>query len=372
VLQDIMYALNYFAIGWIGLVFFFIFLRVIFRAKIKRSNFKVSICITILAFAIFAFNYEPTIYTDLYRHYEVLNLIRNNVMSFYYSYELITSFLFEIVAKTQYNQLLPFIVTIIRYSLFFIIIYLYVKSYQIGSYYINLFLFFHFAFLPLIESISGVRYYFAITVLGYGLIYEFFIKRNLVNKISIISPLLIHTASSMYLALRVLVSNKLYKIIKPFRFILLFWSLFYIQISELLQTIGLTYTDTASNLLTYYVEEDRAISLNLTIARSIMVILIYIMFFVIKKNDKENYIKNHKYYSFIELVLLFTIGSIFIDVFFQRNVFFIALICMPLFFNFFNSSSVSNKTKNIFIILILILSIGMYLNQIYGLIFGYF
>lgn len=368
-LKDIMYVLNYFAISWIFLAFFWILISLVFRVKNNKSNFKVSIFITIISFSIFAFNYEPTVYTDLYRHYEILNLMRSYGTSFYYSYEIITSFLFSMVARTNYNELLPFLITIIRYSLFFFLLYKYIKTYKIESYYTKLFIFFHFAFFPLIESISGIRYYFAITVIAYALLNEFFLKKKLINKMLLFVPMLIHTSSSMFLAIGFLNIRKFRYLV---RFLLLSWTFFYLEIAKILQNIGFGFTNTTANLIISYIEEDRTISLRLTIARLAILLLILIMFWMLKRRDQENYMKNIKYYNYMELLLYFTIGSIFQSVFFQRNIFFIALMCMPLFFNTFHSKFISQKIKIIYIIFILILSIGMYLNQIYGLIFGYF
>ncbi len=371
-LNNIMYILNYLAITWIILIFLWLFFSVISKFKTKSYNNKMAIFISIFSFSVFAFNYKPTEFTDLYRLYETLDLIRYTGGLFYNSNEIITVLLFDIVSKTSYNQLLPFIVTIIRYSLFFLILNNYAKTYKIERYSTKLFIFFNFAFLPLIESISGIRYYFAITVLAYALISDFCLRKKILNKITFLIPLLIHTGSSIFLGLRLLVIDKLYKLIKPFMFIILFWTIFSDKIVSVLQSIDTEFTIVAANMLKFYIEEERTISLRLTIARFIMVIILYMMFFMIKKKDKKNYISNLKYYRFIELVLIFTFGSVFHAVLFQRNTFFIALISMPLFFNFFKSEVIENRIKKLYGSFILILSIGMYLNQIYGLFVGYF
>lgn len=368
-LNDLMHGLNYFAIGWIGLAFLSLFF---FRLKVINSFLRLSIYITVFALSVFAYNYEPTVFTDLYRYYEILDLMRYTGSAFYNSQELINVFLFSTVAKTQYNQLLPFVVTLIRYGLFFGLFYKYIKTYKIENYLFRLFILFYFAFIPLIESISGVRYYLSITVFGVILINEFYFNKKLLYKILYIFPLLIHTSSIMFLGLRLLVIDKVYRVIRPFRFIILFWTLFSVKIASFLQNIDTSFTISAARMLTFYSEEDRTISLRLTIARFIMITVVYIMFCVIKKKDKGIYNLNFKYYIFLELILLFTFGSVFYDVFFQRNIFFIVLTCMPLFFNFFKSEYIEYRIKSLFTIIIVILSIGMYLNQIYGVFSGYF
>ncbi|MBP2114401.1 hypothetical protein J2Z70_004567 [Paenibacillus silagei] len=368
-LNYLMHGLNSFAIAWIGFVFLSLFF---FRLKIERNVLRLTIYITVFSLSVFAYNYEPTVFTDLYRYYEILNIMRYTGSSFYNSQELINVFLFNLVAKTPYNQLLPFTVTLIRYGLLFGLIYKFIKLYNIENYLFRFFIVFYFAFIPLIESISGVRYYLSITIFGVILINEFYFNRKSLYKILYVFPLLIHTSSVMFLALRLLVIDKVYRIIRPFRFIIIFWTFFSFEISFFLQKINTSFTLSAARMLTFYTEEDRTISLRLTIARFIMISVIYAMFCIIKKKDKIIYSNNFKNYVFLELVLLFSFGSVFHDVFFQRNIFFIVLICMPMFYDFFKSEFIEYRLKRIFKVIILVLSIGMYLNQIYGIISGYF
>ncbi|WP_281863139.1 hypothetical protein [Planomicrobium okeanokoites] len=371
-LAEIMYVLNSFALIWIGIIFFWFLTSLILRIKLGRVNYKVMILLSIAAFSIFAFNYNPTVYTDLYRHYEFIELMRIKGFSYYYNHELITKYLFQLVAETEYNQLLPFIVTLVRYSLFFLIFYKFIEKYGINNYYSKLYLFFFFAFFPLIESISGIRYYFSITVLGCFLIYDFYLSKNKMGAGGIFISLLIHTASSVYIFLRVLVIKKVYALIKPFRYLLLFWSLIYIQLSDFLLIFNTSFSNNAANSLIFYTEEDRAISLNLILSRLAMVITVFIMFLILKSQTLILEDKIRQYYNFIELLIIFTFGSIFLDVFFQRSIFFLALISFPLIFNFFESIYISQNVKKIFVIVILLLSVGMYANQVYGVIMGYF
>lgn len=371
-LIDLMYVLNYFAIGWIGLMFLWLILSLLLKIRLKKNHFVVSIYLTVLSFTIFSFNYNPTIYTDLYRHFEVVELIRSSGIDFYYKNELITSLLFNFVASTSYNQLLPTITSLIRYTLFFVIIYRFTKRYRIDGLHMRLFLFVHFAFLPLIESISGIRYYFAITILGYTLIDDFFFKRKVIYKTLHFIPLLVHTSTSMLLGLWLFSLKWIYQIIRPIRYILLIWSMFYSNLALFLQKVGVQLTDTAANLLVVYVEEDRDISINLIISRCLFVAIIYYIWYMIKVFDNQTFNSHINYYRFVELLLLFTVGSIFIDVFFQRCVFFVSFICMPLFLHYFSSDKVGSKSKQIIYIILVILSVGMYMNQVYGLIKGYF
>lgn len=372
-LNNIMYVLNSFSIAWLITMFSGVFLGIILNIKYKDTNFKIFAFITIIAISVFAFNYEPTEQTDLFRLYETIDTMRQTGGSFYNSNEIITNLLFTFVSKTDYNQLLPFIVSLIRYSIFFYLIYNFIRIDNINGLLLNLYIFFSFAYFPLIESISGVRYYFSITILNYALVTGFFfINKNIINKILYFIPLFVHTSSSMFLALRFLTVEKIYKFFKPFKYIILFWAVFYRLFANILLWIGLNFTITASRMLTFYIEEDRTISLRLTIARFVLVIIIYSMFLILKKSNNDEFNKNIQYYNYIELVIFFTIGSIFFDVFFQRSVFFIALICMPLFFNFFNNKLINIKIRNTYFLMITILSLGMYMNQIYGLLVGYF
>lgn len=369
---DIMHVFNYIAVIWIGVVFLWVGTSLVLKVKLGKSNLKLTLIITLFSFSVIAFNYSPSVYTDLYRHYKLLDLMRLKNDSFYYSHELITSLLFTLVAKTDYNNFLPLITTTIRYALFFFLLYIYIVKFNISSFNVKLFLFFYFAFFPLIESISGVRYYFAISILGCAIIYNYYFGKKIESVLLLISSVLIHTSSSIFIFLRVLAIKKIYTVINPFKYLLLIWSLFYLQISTFFAQFDTSFSSTAASSIVIYVEEDREISLNLTIARVAIILIIFTMFFVYKKYCRGNFKDNINYYNFLELILLFTLGSVFVDVFFQRSVFFVILICMPLFFDFFNSRTISGKLKRILVILIIVLSIGMYANQIYGLLVGYF
>ena len=114
-----MYVLNFSALPWIGMFFCWIVTSVILKLRTNAKHLKAIFVITTGAFAIFAFNNQPSVFTDLYRHYETLDIMRAAGISFYNAHELVTVFIFGIVARTQYNELLPFVVTLLRYALFF-------------------------------------------------------------------------------------------------------------------------------------------------------------------------------------------------------------------------------------------------------------
>ena len=368
----LMSIMNYFAISWMGIAFIAIFMKVIFNIKIKGINQIIAIIISICAIAIYAFNYEPTEFTDLSRLYTTLDNMRYYLTAFYNTGEVVSNILFIIVSRTQYNQLLPFIVATIRYCLFFYIFYQYTKKYNIKKYYSTLFIFMNFAFLTLIESISGIRYYLGITVLFFFLIEDFCFKKGVVKKLLCCVSIFIHTGTSMFVAIRILASESIYKYIKKIRFIIIFWTFFSLKIARILEYLGGKFGKQAAEMLLFYIEEDRTISLRLTLARVSLLLIICLMFLAIKNRDKIEYNSNKIYYNFIEIIILFTFGSIFEAVLFQRNMFFISLISMKLMFSFFQSSFICNRLKKICLICIIILSIGMYMNQIYGVLFGYF
>ena len=184
--------------------------------------------------------------------------------------------------------------------------------------------------------------------------------------------LLTHTSSVMFLSLRVLVSDKIYKFIKPFRYVVVFWTLGSEIMARQLEQFGISFTRSAAQMLMFYINEERTISYRLTAARMVMIILVFCMYYSIKRNDKAVYIKDSKYFAYVELCLLFTLGSIFDAVFFQRNSFFVGLICMPLFLKFLQSTYVPKRTKQVCIFIAILLSLGMFANQIYGLALGYF
>lgn len=371
-INDIFYILNYPA--WLILFFTLIslILSVILRIKVGVKHIKIGSGLVLFSATIISFNYEPSVYTDLYRYFNTLDIMRATGMAFYNPQEVVSALLFELVSKTNYNSLLPFVASLIRYSVFFIILFKYIKSENSTSFDIRMFLIFHLGFFPIIESISGVRYYLSITFLFASMLYGLKLNKKFNEIVFAILGLFTHTASIIYIGLRILVIDKIYRFIKPFRWLIVFWPIAIEEIVHLLKSISTGLTLSAANMLVFYSEESREISARLTTARLIILFLLIGMLYYLKRSDKDVLKRKEKYYRYLELVLIFTLGSIRYAVFFQRSIFFLALIGMPLIINFFNSEKISKNIKNLIQLIIIITSLGMLANQIYGFIVGYF
>lgn len=368
---DFFYVLNYPAliVGFFTIIS--LVLSAVFKIRIEEKHIKIGLVLLMISIPIISFNYQPSTYTDLYRYYNTLDVMRITGGHFYNTHEVFSDLIFRAVAKTSYNNWLPFITSIIRYSVFFTVFLRYIKIEKQSSYSIKMFLIFHLAFFPIVESISGVRYYLAITFMFSGLIYGLKYKKRLREIIFMVLGLLVHTSSIVYLGLRVLVIERIYNVIKHFRYIIVLWPIGIEIFARVLINFNSKITYSAANMLIFYTEEIRVISARLTVARILILLLLILMFFAVKK-DHDCYRKSITYYRYLELVFLFTIGSIRYAVFFQRSIFFIALISMPLIIDYFSSRNISKNKKKLFSFCIILLSLGMIANQVYGVYAGYF
>lgn len=353
-------------------ILFSLFTSVILKIKTNIKYIYLVSLVSIVAISIISFTYQPSTYTDLFRYYEELNNMRITNTDFYNSHEIVSAFLFKIVANTKHNNFLPFLTSIIRYSLFFWFFWKYVNSESSSSFSIRMFLVFHIAFFPIIEAIAGVRYYLAITFLFAGILSGVLWNKKLYEIIYVVLGLFTHTSSFIYIVLRIMTIKPFYKIIKPFRFLIALWPLAIEYIVLFLTRMGNELTIAAANSLVFYTEESREISARLTLSRAVILFLLIAMYYYIKIYDKKNFRKKESYYNYIELVFIFTISSLQYAVFFQRSIFFLALISMPLVLDFFTSMSVRKEAKKTFAFFLIILSLGMMVNQFYGVLVGYF
>jgi len=335
-------------------------------------DMKFTFVLYVLIISGIAFTYEPTIYTDLYRLFQTLDAMRLYNLEFYNTYEYITSFFFYITTLSKTNSLLPLMITFIRYSIFFYCVFLFVKKFNINIRYLKIYLIVFFAFFPIIESISGIRYYFAVTIFFGILIIQNFIYSSKLLKLGFLLPVFVHSSSVMFIVIKIFSAIKNKKISFFIKVILLTWFMWQEQILYLLNNFSNPFILYLTNSLTNYLTEDREISINLTIARIILLICIILIYKSLKRKDVELFSKYNLYFNFISMYLYFTLGSVFNSVFFQRNIFFLAVCTMPLILLFLNSKSINTGYKAVISFILLCLSFLMYLNQLYGFINGYF
>lgn len=371
-IADLFYVLNYPAWAIFFGIFMGLLATVMLQIKIEIKYIKVAAVILTIVISVIAFNYVPSKYADLSRLFKTLDYMRATNGNFYNQYEFVSRILFKLVSKTQNNSWLPFISTLIRLVVFFSILFKYIDCYDFKSLPTRIYVMYFLAFFPLFESISGVRYYLAIVFIYAGISYGLSFKKQIYEIIYILLGLFTHIGSIVFVVFRFLIIDVVYKYIRPFRWLLVIWTLALEQILFLLKFLNIGFINSVANSLTVYSEEVREISRNLIIARFSLLIILLIMFYSLKKMEPEVINSNNKYYRYLELILLYSVGSIQYPVLFQRSIFFVSLISMVLVIHYFSSEKINRFLQGFIFIIFIVLSLGMIANQIYGLIVGYF
>ncbi len=360
----------------LALFLFFLIIVIKFFVTILNLKFNLSLkfqfALYTVLLMIISYTYEPSIYSDLYRLFLTMDVMRTFNQSFYNDYEYITSMLFAISIKFEDNSVLPLIITSIRYSLFFTCLIIFKNKYKLTSQEMNLYLIIFFAYFPVIESISGIRYYFAVTIFFVFFISWNFFKKKKIYILGMITPIFIHVSSLMIIIvfLLSLIKRKVNFII--FNIILLTWMFWQEQIIIILNYFSNPFSIYLRNTLIIYLEDEREISINLTLARLIFLIIIFFLLYIMYIKKSMYIQRNLNYFKFITLYVSFCLGSLLNSVFFQRNIFVLAICIFPLIVFFYKDQSIRKYQKIFLFIMLLTMSFLMYLNQVYGVLYGYF
>lgn len=285
-----------------------------------------------LIFAIIAYNFIPDENYDLYRYYLE--------MEYYYSHISFTKFLSHysfgnkyllillqyIFAQNGNYRLLPFVITLIGYSLSFYIIldYSKIKNYS-GISKVFTLLFFTLTFYH-INFISGLAQYLSIIIGFFGFYLEY-IKNNKkwIYKIFYILPLFFHISMIIIPLIRLVLHFDFNKIKKVYIIILSMYlilpTIFY-KIISLFSILSIF-----SQKISSYVINGNSLITSYDFFTLFVVIIFIFIFFNYKKIISESL--PSKFLDFSELILFLNLFSLLYRDIFSR-IFNISILCMSI------------------------------------------
>ncbi|MBT2678820.1 EpsG family protein [Bacillus sp. ISL-35] len=345
-----------FVISVTYLCFYFTKLIVGTMYEIKSSkifDFSLSLLV-VISIVIISISIKPDIEYDLSRHYEIVNNMR------YYGYEYETGYeslviikvIFYLVSLSRYNELLPAISVAITYSIFIYITRNFINKYKTSNKLFLLSWLINISILPFLVSYSGVRTSMAFAIFALALYRDIILKKkNLTIIILYVIPLFIHPASGILVGLRILYFNR-NLFVSKLKYLLLFWSFSSYILIDLLESISIPYISyTAQKLQIYFLKFDG--DHRLYFVNMCFFIFLFILFRWINLGKKADWSENiNKLMEYIELVILFAIGSFYIPSITERLLYFIAFFAFPIIY-----LSVNNSRTRLKLMVIIIFSL---------------
>lgn len=309
-------------------------LNVYFDKQIDKKYLWIVLVVFVAALAVVAYCTDPMESDDLFRHFKEID--RMKVKGYIYVKESavyrmnpIINYIFYFVCLMNNKFLLPFITVIVIYGTH---LSLTVKTYEkleISNRILSLYILMFFALVPIRFSISNIRIIMAFAI-AFAAIYRDYFKdnRNIITVLLYIAPLLIHSSTIIILGLRFL-DIKMFRFYKV-RFALLFWTVFSSGIASYLSKMKSLFFRDLGNRLTIYMGSEYGMDPRLFIVQAVFLIGIYVLISVIIREGKKtskNYMR--RYLEFVQIVILFTMGSFLSQVLYMRMGYFVAFLVLP-------------------------------------------
>ena len=215
----------------IGFLFLMLMLFALslFRSKINEQFKKIYWCIIVVAIiclAIVSYYIDPPFEWDLYRHFQLLNKMKNGGINFAlnssnYKELFVVNYFYYFISLTGNNHLLPFITVLICCFIFLKIYYNFVYNNDKISLFVKLILFIlFFALFDIVITISSIRTNLSIIFCALGAYLECTNKKNKVVSFIVYGlSLFIHPVSVVFIITRFLIIFKSEKLFFVFIFI---------------------------------------------------------------------------------------------------------------------------------------------------------
>lgn len=303
--------------------------------RINKYQIAIGGIIFAVSLSVIAYCTEPVYTDDLYRHFQEITMMKNGGLYYLenqaiYKDNFIINYFFYFISLIGNERLLPFFSIVLTYIIFFYIIYDFCKKEKVKIDILAIYIFMHFALCFLRYSISGVRNYLAFSIIALA-IYREIVKnnKNIITYMLYIIPVFIHSSSLIFILLRV--TYKLFSKVK-IKYLMIFWTYLCPIIIEILVNTSLSILQDAGIRLKYYMNIS---NVDIRIMGIFLIVMIQ-MEALIRIISKRGYVEQHKYLKqyiqLLEIILLFTIGSIGIPQIFIRMCRGISFIMLPLIF----------------------------------------
>lgn len=271
---------------------------------------------------------------DLFRHYELLDNMRQGGMKYVlnnsmYTHLPVVNFFYAIIAFTGFNQLLPFGTTLICYLILAYIISDYSKCEVISSKAMACMVVFNLAFCPFFHMVSGIRNALAFAVFALGIYEEMQHRRFAWGWLLYVLSIFIHPSAVLLLGIRILVP--LFKAWRWIGFLAAAWSVLADWFAQFLKAMPIRFISDIGYKLEGYTSGEmvftgyKILAVKLVLFISIVLLLEYI---VRKAGDEIDSKKKNLIYmmELTSLVALGSFNSVFIA---DRLCFFLAFASIP-------------------------------------------
>ncbi|MFJ5562207.1 EpsG family protein [Lysinibacillus xylanilyticus] len=335
--------------------------------KVNKKQYMFMLFYFGIAYAFLAAQINPPPLWDLVHHYNEIDRMRSGGLDYAltqgrYKELFIINFIYYAVSLFDYNNLLVFITIFIEYMIFTYISCDLKEKYERErntiAFSINFFLFF--ALVNIVLSISGIRNVFAFSIASLAVYMDLFKQRKgIIKYLLYILPIFIHPSTIIVPVARIFVlTPKMYKLAP----LLIIWGIFASNISELLESSSIGALQTAGYLLKLYGESSTIIDYRVVIVNVIFVSIIIIACLYILKKKHLNYnIGQLQYITFIIIYLFVALGSLQNVLIFNRMLYGLAFLILPLIHLILQS--ISKKIRTLFVIICIVFFTGMIMYQ---------
>lgn len=309
-------------------------LNVYFNKPIEKKYLWIALGLFVIALSVVAYCTAPAESDDLFRHFKEIDRMKTNGFDYVkeaavYRMNPIINYMFYFISLVNNKYLLPFITVLVIYGTHLAITVRIYEKLKISSRILCLYILLFFALVPIRFSISNIRIIMAFAIV-FAAIYRDYFKdnRNLITLCLYIVPLLIHSSTIIILGLRLL-DIKIFRFYKV-RFVLLFWTLFSSGLASYLIKMKSLFFRDLGNRLNIYMSSEYGMDTRLFIVQVVFLIAIYALnSLIIKESKKSSKDYMRRYIEFVQIVILFTLGSFLSRVLYMRMGYFVAFLILP-------------------------------------------
>lgn len=347
-------------IGYLSVIICFIFLifnylNIYLNVKLKRKRCMIIFLTLLLSIIVIAFMTKPYEGDDLTRYFMHIQNFRDQGINYYYTFpykdNLLITILFYVISLTPYNNLISIISVITFYSVIFLLLHKFYKD--CSSRYLSLFIVAFTSFVYINHIISGIRSPMAFAIFALILLYDNE-NRNISYSLLYIIPLMIHSSTIVFIGLILLMKIKKLSNINIEKWIFIIPYLCLLIAFVFPKNIPIV-SDVFNRLLIYANPSYYVQFLDIRV-QIIHLIMFGIILFLYKQNkDFRN--SNKIYNHFYKLLIFLEIGLLPFPMIFGRFFTLLFVLSIPMFLFI---EKLENKPRRFIIILILILSLGLF------------
>ena len=292
--------------------------------------------------------------SDISRYYVMLDGLEGKSFAWAmkngtYKNTILTNVLFWLIAQTGNNHLLPAVSTLLILINIIYFIRLETKRDTLEPSTQMTYVILYLAVASFAAVMTGVRQDWMISVFAIAL------HRDVVQKKRGIITILLYAAACMiHSSALMLIAVRLASLVRGwFRFIFLGWSLLIPYAERFTKLEGL-FGEAAEKLNQYQIIE--GLDIRYTVARTVVLVLLLIALYILKKKDKAN-----RYYAFMEMLMIFAVSAVGVQHVYARLLTAAGVLSLPLLSDF--KKRVSASVWSLFLGALMFICVGLFAYQ---------